>query len=190
MNTEFELKFLADHDAIRAKLVLLGADCIRKRCLMRRYVFSLQPIDGQERWIRVRDEGEYVTLTLKSFDASKRINSVEELELKISDFDTMTQMLQVMGYDASSYVENYREIWKLHDVLIMLDEWPWLDPFVEIEGKSQEVVFQLVERLEIPHHVLQYGPNRLLYEKKYAISHDDVKKNTVLTFQQKPTWMR
>lgn len=190
MDTEFEIKFLANHDVIRAKLMALQAVCLRKRGLMRRYVFALSAVDGRDRWIRVRDEGEYVSLTLKSFDDSKGIDSVEELELHVSDFDTMVVMLQLMGYLVATYVENYREIWQLRDALIMLDEWPWLDPLVEIEGASKVAVFDAAALLGISEQDFLYGPNRLLYEKKYGISQDVMKQNKTLTFQKRPVWVK
>lgn len=190
MNIEFEIKFLANHDEIRAKLVALHAVCLRKRALMRRYVFALPTIGSLDRWIRVRDESEYVSLTLKSFDASKGIDSVQELEVKVSDFDTMVLMLQQMGYSVATYVENYREVWQLKDCLVMLDEWPWLDPLVEIEGPSKLAVFEVAALLGVAEHDFQYGPNRLLYEKKYGVSEEIMKQNKELTFQQRPTWVK
>lgn len=190
MNIEFEVKFLSDHDAIRAKLEALGAICTRKRGLMRRYVFYLPALDGNDQWMRVRDEGEYVTLSLKSYDSSKEIDSVEELELRVSDFETMVAMLQKLGYQVGSYVENYREIWSLSDVLVMLDLWPWLDPLIEVEGTSKEVVLNVAMLLGVNMQDVHYGPNRLLYEKKYNISDDAVRKNKILTFQQRPDWVK
>ncbi|HSW75451.1 MAG TPA: class IV adenylate cyclase, partial [Candidatus Saccharimonadales bacterium] len=158
---EFEVKFFTDHAACKQKVQNLGGLCIRKNGLMRRFVFIVAGNVNQ--WIRVRHEGEYVTLTIKSYDPAKQIDGVCELEIKVSDFDTTVQMLHALGYKKSLYVENYREIWKLEDCLLMFDLWPGLDPFVEIEGPSKEPVEKVADLLGLSREDALYGPNRLLY---------------------------
>src|SRR5258708_38200406 len=110
---EFEVKFFIDEPKLKQKIRNCGGQCVRDKGLMRRFVFAVS--GKQNQWIRVRDEGEYVTLTLKSFDPTKGIDAVRELEVKVSGFDTMVHMLQALGYEKSLYVESYREIWKLDD---------------------------------------------------------------------------
>lgn len=191
MQVEFEAKFLVDHDQLRCKLIQIGAHCVRPRQLMRRYVFGVSS-SPQELWLRVRDEGEYCTLTLKSFDTLKSddITSVKELEVKVSNFDNMVGILQVLGYEVVTYVENYREIWQLNDCSFMLDTWPWLHAIVEIEGPNQHVVVENAALLDLKMQDAMYGPNRLIYQKIYQLSEQEIKATTRLTFQEKPTWVR
>lgn len=186
MNTEFEVKVIIDHELIRSKLRLLGATMVRPMGLMRRLTFYLPMIDGKQRWLRVRDEGEYSTLTFKSLDATKQIDCLKELEVKISDFEIMILMLNQLGYQSKMYVENYREIWKLDSCLIMLDLWPWLDPLIEVEGDSQELVMQAVHRLGLDGYELHYGTSQKLYCKKYGVSAEEFDGVGRLTAQEKP----
>ena len=189
MHIEFEAKFFVDHDEMKQKLMQMGAVCVRPRVLMRRYVFGVLG-SHHEQWLRVRDEGEYNTLTLKSFDKSKPldITSVTELEVKVSDFDSMVAILKALGYEVVTYVENYREVWQLQDCYFMLDLWPWLDPLLEIEGQNQQIVCENAALLGLNMQDATYGPNRLMYQKMYQISEQEIKATTRLTFQEKPAW--
>lgn len=185
---EFEAKFFIDSSELKQKVQDFGGLCVRSNGLMRRFVFGVSGKPNQ--WIRVRDEGQYVTLTIKSFDPTKGIDAVRELEIKVSDFDTTVQMLQVLGYEKSLYVENYREVWKLDDCLLMFDLWPGIDPFVEIEGPSKQSVEKVAELLGLKMEHAMYGPNRLLYEKAYGMSREEFQKLQKLTFEITKNWVK
>jgi len=46
----------------------------------------------------------------------------------------MQEMLALAGLKSKSFQEMYREVWKIHSAIyFMLDEWPGLKPFIEIE---------------------------------------------------------
>lgn len=188
MNIEFEAKFFIDVQKFQEKLKKVNAVLVRPRGLMRRFNFKVP--NQQDSWLRVRDEGEYVTLALKSFDASAGIESLKELEIKVSDFDTTIKMLQNLGYQKMIYAENYREIWKLQNCLLMIDQWPGLDLFVEIEGPDKNCVHEVAKLLGFDMNQARYGTCRLLYEEKYGISPDDFKKTMQLTFESLPEWTK
>lgn len=186
---EFEVKFFIDDEIkLKQKVQDCGGVCVRSNGLMRRFVFGI--LGKPNQWIRVRDEGEYVTLTIKFFDPTKGIDAIRELEIKVSDFDTTLHMLQVLGYEKSLYVENYREIWKLDDCLLMFDLWPGLDPFVEIEGSSKQSVEKVSDLLGLNMEHAMYGPNCLLYEKVYKISRDEFNQLQELTFKTIQNWVK
>lgn len=191
MQTEFEVKFFVEIEKIQQKLEHLPAQKVRSRDLMRRYVFEVSGMNHQS-WLRVRDEGEYVTLTLKSFDSNALldIESVKELEVKVSDFDTTVTMLEMLGYRKSLYVENYREVWQLKDCQITIDEWPGLQPIVEIEGPSKDSVEAVVALLRFNMLDGMFGPNRLIYQRIYGVSFEEFKATKELTFQCFPEWMK
>lgn len=139
MNTEIEVKFLdVDFDALRAKLEAVGATCAQPMRLMRRAVIQ-NDATGRNSYIRVRDEGDKVTLTHKLFE-SLSLHGASETEILVSDFDKTVAILEAGGLKSSSYQESKRETWKLGDVEVVLDEWPWLKPYIEIEGPSEDAV--------------------------------------------------
>ncbi|MBP9764957.1 CYTH domain-containing protein [Candidatus Babeliales bacterium] len=190
MNIEFELKIIVDHHEVVERLQSLGALRVQLETLMRRYVFEVsRDSSGFCKTLRVRDEGHgNVTLSLKSFNGLQSIDSVREVELKVSDFDTAVDFVQNLGYLQNQYVENYRQTWKFNDCCIMLDRWPWIEPFIEIEGGDEQSVRQVVALLGLQNRVCHYGPTARLYLEKYGITIQEFNHNKLLTFQKKPDW--
>ena len=65
MQTEIEAKFLdIDPEALREKLQSIGATLVHSERLMKRKVFDLpdQTFQQSGAWVRVRDEGDKITL--------------------------------------------------------------------------------------------------------------------------------
>ncbi len=59
----------------------------------------------------------------------------------------MRQIFTASGLREKAYQETYRETWKMLDgTEIMLDEWPGIEPFIEIEGVSEDIVREWVEK--------------------------------------------
>lgn len=142
MNTEIEVKFLQmNHDNVRAKLRELGAVCEQPMRLMRRVTFDSPVMKAKNGWIRVRDEGNRVTMGYKQTD-SLTIDGVKEIETTVGDFDTAVAILKQLEMDGGSFQESKRESWRLGEVQIELDEWPWLEPYIEIEAPTQEQIYE------------------------------------------------
>lgn len=187
MQTEFEAKFFIDIVQFKEKLANCNAKLIRKNGLMKRFNFKVP--GSVDSWLRVRDEGEYITLALKRFDATLGIDSLKELEVQVSDFDTMVSMLQYLGYQKTIYAENYREVYSFLDCLLMIDQWPALPVFVEIEGPSEKSVLTVAKQLGFDISHAKYGTCALLYQSIYQISREEFEKTTELTFQNLPEWV-
>ena len=145
MKTEYEVRILEiDKDKIIKKLNKIGA----KFCwdqVQRRYVYDFMPkLDGK--WIRLRTNGIKTTLTIKDIVSSK-IDGTRELEVEVSDFDTTNSILNELGYEAKGYQENRRCQYVLDDVEIDIDDWPYLSTYLEIEGPSEERVYEVIKLL-------------------------------------------
>lgn len=147
MNLEIEAKFTrVNYDDVRNKLRELGAVCERPMTLMKRAVYH--PLDDNlDAYFRVRDEGDKVTMTYKQFDDASSIHGVSEIETVVGDYDATVAILDRTGVPRETYQETKREVWRLDDVEIMLDEWPWVEPFIEVEGPSEEAVRKAAEKL-------------------------------------------
>lgn len=147
MNSEIEAKFLnINHDEIRNKLKSLGATLEQPMRLMRRVVIHTDAMTAKNAFVRVRDEGDRVTVTYKQFDQDS-IDGAKEYEVIVDDFDTATNIFSAAGLKYDTYQETKRENWKLGDTEIMLDEWPWLNPYMEIEAASESAVKEMAESL-------------------------------------------
>jgi len=173
MYIEFEATFTnINKDDIRAKLLKAGAKLIRKEFLQKRAVFNLP--SGHEikgGWLRVRDEGDKITMSLKVVDGDK-IENQKEIQLKVDNYDDAIEFLNTIGAEEKAYQETKRELWTLDGVEITIDEWPFLEPFVEIEGKSEEDVKKVTSKIELDYSKAKFCSVDTLYSEKYGFPED------------------
>lgn len=145
MNTEYEVRILnIDKQEIKNKLIQLNATFKWER-LQRRYVYDFIP-KQEGKWIRLRTNGYKSTLTIKEI-VNNQIDGTKELEIEVSDFEETNKILQKLGYYPKGYQENKRCQYILDDVEIDIDSWPLIPEYVEIEGKSEEEVYNIVKKL-------------------------------------------
>lgn len=145
LHTEYEVRILEiNRDEIIKKLESLKAtfqwDAIQKR-----YVYDFIPrVDGK--WIRLRTNGIKSTLTIKNL-VSSEIDATQELEIEVDNFERCNLILKELGYEPKGYQENRRRQYLLNGVEIDIDSWPMIPDYLEIEGPSEEAVFNTLEVL-------------------------------------------
>lgn len=145
MKTEFEVKILEINvDEIVKKLGSLGAKKIIER-KMRRYVYDIEP-GNPNLWLRLRDDGERITLTVKEIKG-KGVDGTKEIEVDVDNFEKMNEILNKLGFFHKAYQENKRISYKLGSIEIEIDFWPKIPAYLEIEGESVEDVEKTVEFL-------------------------------------------
>lgn len=179
MDIEFEATFPnIDKNKMRRILKKTGAKLIRKEYMQKRVVFNL-PNSHQIKggWLRVRDEGDKVTMSLKVVDGD-RIENQKEIYLKVSNFKQAELFLESIGCQRKAYQETKRELWLLDDVEITIDEWPFLEPFVEVEGKSEKAVKEVSRKLGFNFDSALFCAVDRLYKLKYGISEDVINNHT------------
>ena len=73
----------------------------------------------------------------------------EELSTSVGDPDTLSQMLGNLGYSIIMKIE--RRIWQysLHGATVRFEQYPRMDPLVEVEGSEQSIE-QAIEAIGIP----------------------------------------
>ena len=151
MQTEIEAKFLnVDIDDIRPKLEAAGAVCEQPMRLMRRVLIEEPHHTAERSFIRIRDEGDKSTLTFKRRtkpDVETTIDSTYELETTVGDFDTAVKIFAEAGWNYITFQEAKRETWHYGDAEIVIDEWPWLRPMVEIEAATEVAVREAADKL-------------------------------------------
>ena len=182
MQTEYEAKFLnIDKDEMRARLKKAGAKLIRSEFLQKRIPFYLPDKKEKHSWIRVRDEGDKVTLSFKSFHGEK-IDDQKEISVTVNSFEDTVAILKAIGCHAKSYQETKRELWMLDGAEITIDTWPFLEPFIEIEGKSEKEVKVVSKKLGFDYSQAIFGGVGSVYKMKYGISPDEVNKIPKIVF--------
>jgi adenylate cyclase class 2 len=187
MKIEYEATFPnIDKDEIRERLKKAGAILIRPEFLQKRIPLNL-PVGSEISggFLRVRDEGDKITMTLKVVDGEK-ISDQKEIILTVDNFDEAVNFLRAIGCTDKSYQETKREIWKLDGVEIMIDEWPFLEPLVEIEGSSEDEVKKVSEKLGFNYTDAIFCTVDKIYAKRYGISNRILTRGTPrLTFEMK-----
>jgi adenylate cyclase class 2 len=145
MHTEIEERILeVNKDEVINKLESLGAKKVGD-WFQKRYVYDFIPKVGGK-WIRLRTNGLSTTLTIKNI-VSSEIDGTQELEITVDDFEKTNLILNELGYEAKSYQENRRIQYEYGDVEIDIDYWPGIPTYLEIEGTSEEDVYDVLNKL-------------------------------------------
>ncbi len=145
MRTEYEVRVLEiDVEDVKKRLKKIGAS-YEFDLLQKRYVYDFIPKVGGK-WIRLRTNGLSTTLTIKNI-VSSEIDGTQELEITVDDFEKTNLILNELGYEAKSYQENRRIQYEYGDVEIDIDYWPEIPTYLEIEGTSEEDVYDVLNKL-------------------------------------------
>lgn len=150
MDEEFDAKFYpVNKDAIRKKLAQIGAKLMAPERKMRRVIFD-SVVNPQVKgdYVRVRDEGGLIRLSLKIHAREGgQISDQKEIDIEVSSFDKTIRFLEAIGLKANRYQETLRETWQLKEAEVVIDTWPGLEPYIEIESNSEEGVKTTAARL-------------------------------------------
>ncbi len=167
MKTEFEAKFTdIDFESIRRHLKKIGAKQIQKMRTMKRAIIDNPTMKQKNAFLRVRDEGDKITLTYKQFN-DLSVDGAKEHEIVVSNFQSTIDLLRAAGLPHRSFQESKRETWRLDDTEIVLDQWPWLNPYIEIEGNSEASVRSLSEQLGFEWKDAIFGDVMSVYRIQY-----------------------
>lgn len=189
MQTEFEAKFPLDlsKDTFRDRLRERGAILRHAERLMRRVLF------GQEHnpsltcdYIRVRDEGDRITLSAKTHAAQDgAMEDQKEAMTEVEDFEATISVLEQAGLVRSSDQQNKRETWMLGTTHIEIDTWPGLDPHVEIESDSETMVKEVAEQLGLDWGRRMITSVEEIYMEKYQLEKLEVRRRLAFcTFEK------
>lgn len=191
MKTEIEAKFLdINKNEIRKKLNSLRAKLIHKERLMKRVVFDypsnkLEKIGG---WIRVRDEGNKITLSYKQLN-DRTLHGTKEINIIVSDFENTCKFLESIGLEKKAYQETKREEWLLDNVEISIDTWPWIPTFVELESNNEKFIKNIAKKLELDWNKAMHGSVETAYQKYYDVSEEEIDHWDSITFIPIPKWL-
>lgn len=184
---EIEIKFLEiDSDGVAQKLVALGARKVGD-FHYRRIVFDYPDfrLDQQGAWVRLRDEGDKITLTFKQ-RLAQNIHSLDgddgmfERETIVTDFEATRTILLKIGLIEKMYQENKRTRYMLDDVEFDIDSWPLLPPYLEIEGASWDAVYAAAEKLGLKREDAKIFSTNQIYRLRGL----DDRNYTKLTFDE------
>ena len=148
---ETEIKFyLADLSSIRQRIMEMGAHS-RGRSFESNIRFEdrHRNLKKQKSLLRLRQDRK-VRLTYKSTPPGDngQFKIMKELEVEVSDFDTMHHILEALGFHQEQVYEKRRETMVLDRTHFCLDSMPFGN-FLEIEGPKQDIQ-KFTARLGLP----------------------------------------
>jgi adenylate cyclase class 2 len=140
-NLEIEVKFcIPDPALIRQRIIDLDAHS-RGRFFETNLRFEdrQNSLIKHKALLRLRKDKK-TTLTHKSRppETSAEYKIFSELEVEVSDFATMLQILEALGFHIAQKYEKWRETFTLDNTHFCLDSMPFGD-FLEIEGQKNEI---------------------------------------------------
>ena len=140
---ETEIKFyLTDLSSIRQRILDLGAES-RGRYFESNVRFEApgEALKKKKSLLRLRRDRR-VKLTFKSTppEPDNQFKIMRELEVEVSDFDTMHSILEALGFHHEQVYEKWRETLVLEQTQFCLDSMPYGD-FLEIEGRKQDIEY-------------------------------------------------
>ncbi len=187
MKNEIEATFLSvDKDSVRKKLKETGFELKMPEYMMRRKTFDFSLIaPGRNKWGRVRQESDKVTMTVKEIRGSG-INDTYETEIIVNDFDAASALFEACGFPSKAFQENMREVWAREAVEATIDTWPGLNPFVEIEGPNEKIVQEISGELNFDFKKAVFGSIDLVYEKELGIPAKTIISLPEITFVNPP----
>lgn len=171
MKPEIEAKFIdVDIESVRQRLEQAQAICEQPMRDMRRALIEEEHHSADNMFIRVRDEGDKVTLCLKKKTKSleeSTVDSTYEIETTVGDFDKTLEIFKIAGWHYMTYQESRRETWSLDGVEVVIDEWPWIRPYIEIEGETEQQIQAVADKLGFDWGEAMFGSVDVIYKRKY-----------------------
>ena len=189
MNNEIEAQFLdIDKDKIRTRLNESGARLEKPEVLMKRVVFYT----GEHSFARVRDEGDKIVMTYKNVSDENSILGTKEVNVDVNNYDDAILFLKGCGLEIKARQETKREVWKYGNVEICIDTWPWIPTFIEIEGPTEESVWDVAKILGFEKTQAKFGSVDTTYQHYYGIETDVVNLHTpeILFDMEPPEWAK
>ena len=90
------------------------------------------------------------------------------------NFEQACRFLEAAQLKFVSYQETKREMWKLGEVEITIDTWPWIPTFVEIEVKDEKIVKEISAILGLDWKDVLHGSVEIAYQKYYDVTEEEI----------------
>jgi len=149
MQNEIETQVLdINKEEVARKLIEVGAK-VTPEVLQKRWIFDIAPTDkmSEGEWIRLRQVGDNKPTVTYKKKGGKGRGETAELEVGVEDFDEMAEILSKLPFIGKYYQENYRHKFDYKDIEFMIDSWPKIPTYLEIEAKSEEKIDEGLELL-------------------------------------------
>ena len=105
--------------------------------------------NNSKKWIRVRQTNDKTTIAVKHIlaDNGTGIQQMLETEIEVPSIKEANGLLEALGYSYKSYQEKERITYVLDEYELDIDTWPGIPTYVEVEGKSEEDLENILSKL-------------------------------------------
>lgn len=125
--------------------------------------FKINP----NKWIRLRESNNEITLTCKHILEKEKTNfqKVIETEFNVSNIEEANTFLENIGLAKRSYQEKIRYSYVYEDAEIEIDIWPMLSPYMEIECDNDDLINDLIDKLNLKNKRIVSQNTEQLYKE-------------------------
>ncbi|GEM_PF-1293378 len=99
--------------------------------------------------LRLRSMENVHQLTIKRKQKDTKFKVYEELQIQISDPRVCKKMLELLGYEVTARREKLREEYKYKDVVIEIDTYPGMLPYMEIESSRKASLYEFLHHFGV-----------------------------------------
>jgi adenylate cyclase class 2 len=170
---EIEVRFLEiDKEALISRLKALGAEDILEEKII--YDKELTWNGSVRKMLRLRTQKGKTKLAYK-YREGMSAEGTEEIEFEISDADSAEALLERLGYVLFREQQKRRHTFRLGEVIVDIDTWPKIPPYVELEGPSVESLMQAAESLELDWNTVEMRDPKTVIEEVYKVPLRDMR---------------
>ncbi len=119
------------------------------------------------KWVRLRQSNNKSVLTSKHILEKNTSNfqNVIETEFEVSDLEEANLFLESIGIARRSYQEKIRYSYIYKSAEIEIDIWPLIKPYMEIECDDENIINEIIEKLELNNYEIVSLNTEQLYKR-------------------------
>lgn len=120
-----------------------------------------------KKWIRLRQTGEETTITIKKIINNSKeyqMDNVQEVEIPVPNIEIGKELLENLGYYPTNHQRKMRIAYDYRNTEVVIDKWPKIEPYVEIEGKSKKEICSVIKDLGFKAEDMKVMNTETVYE--------------------------
>ena len=119
---------------------------------------------------------------------SETIDGMREIEVIVSDYGKTCALLEAIGLKPKAVQESKRETWLLGSCEVMLDEWPWVPPYAEVEGPDEQAVRAVSQTLGLDYGAAVFDSTDAIYRSYFDVTRTEISTVPIM-FGAIPEWL-
>ena len=169
-NLEYEIRILNINESKLKKTILENKGKLSNKKRIMKIISYHHPYSKKDSYIRIRDEGDKITMTIKTKFKSK---FPIEREVIINDIEEGDAILKFLGCKKKYIVEKIRETYKINGCKeLVFDSYPGLPTYFEIDCDNENNLKKVSKLLGYNLDDHDNTSTNDLYLKHYGIKKD------------------